>query len=169
MLDPYAPPESDVTLVPEPGTGVVLAGRGARFVGAFVDGVLMVVVMVVIVLVLIAGGLLENFEEFGQLGFVASTGLSLGLFVIYMAINWASLKTNGQTLGKKAAGTRIVTMDGRVPEMNDLVFKRYLFFHLVGLVPLVGWIASLVNILFIFRGDRRCLHDLIANTQVVVR
>jgi len=34
---------------------------------------------------------------------------------------------------------------------------------LLGLIPLYG----LVDILFIFRSDRRCIHDMIAGTQIV--
>jgi uncharacterized RDD family membrane protein YckC len=31
----------------------------------------------------------------------------------------------------------------------------------------IGWIFALVDALFIFREDRRCLHDFIAGTRVV--
>ena len=38
---------------------------------------------------------------------------------------------------------------------------------LIGAIPLVGTVFSLVNICFIFREDRRCIHDLMAGTHVV--
>ena len=34
-------------------------------------------------------------------------------------------------------------------------------------IPFLGPILGIVNILLIFRGDRRCGHDLVANTRVV--
>jgi uncharacterized RDD family membrane protein YckC len=38
---------------------------------------------------------------------------------------------------------------------------------LLGAIPYVGWLVSLVDPLLIFGKDRRCLHDLIADTIVV--
>ena len=35
------------------------------------------------------------------------------------------------------------------------------------MIPVLGPLFSLVNVCFIFREDRRCIHDLIAGTQVV--
>jgi uncharacterized RDD family membrane protein YckC len=35
------------------------------------------------------------------------------------------------------------------------------------IVPLLGLIVAPVDVLFIFRNDHRCLHDLIADTKVV--
>jgi uncharacterized RDD family membrane protein YckC len=69
-----------------------------------------------------------------------------------------------QTLGKKALRIRIVKMDtgengGFVPN----VLLRLIVNGLLGIIPLYG----LVDILFIFRGDRPCIHDMIAGTQVV--
>ena len=71
---------------------------------------------------------------------------------------------DGQTLGKKALRIRIVKMDtgengGFVPN----VLLRLIVNGLLGIIPLYG----LVDILFIFRGDRPCIHDMIAGTQVV--
>jgi hypothetical protein len=35
------------------------------------------------------------------------------------------------------------------------------------LIPLAGNAFSLIDALFIFRQDRRCIHDMIASTRVV--
>lgn len=37
----------------------------------------------------------------------------------------------------------------------------------ISAIPLAGAAFGLVDILFIFRADRRCIHDLIAGTHVV--
>jgi uncharacterized RDD family membrane protein YckC len=82
------------------------------------------------------------------------------VFVYQMVL----LIKDGQTLGKKALRIRIVKMDtgengGFVPN----VLLRLIVNGLLGIIPLYG----LVDILFIFRGDRPCIHDMIAGTQVV--
>jgi len=38
---------------------------------------------------------------------------------------------------------------------------------ILGAVPMIGNVFTIVNYCFIFRADRRCLHDLIAGTKVV--
>ena len=38
---------------------------------------------------------------------------------------------------------------------------------LIGIFPAIGGIIQLVDILFIFRDDRKCIHDLIAGTVVI--
>ena len=82
------------------------------------------------------------------------------VFVYQMVL----LIKDGQTLGKKALRIRIVKMDtgengGFVPN----VLLRLIVNGLLGIIPFYG----LVDILFIFRGDHPCIHDMIAGTQVV--
>ena len=67
-------------------------------------------------------------------------------------------------MGKKAWGIRIVRMQtGANGGFVTNVLLRLIVNGLLGLIPLYG----LVNILFIFRSDLRCIHDMIAGTQVV--
>ena len=82
------------------------------------------------------------------------------VFIFQMVL----LTKDGQTLGKKALKIRIVKRDtgvngGFVPN----VLLRLIVNGLIGFIPFCG----LVDILFIFRSDRRCIHDMIAGTQVV--
>ena len=65
------------------------------------------------------------------------------------------------------AKTRIVTLDGRLPSMVDLVFKREASFTFIAEIPVVGLYLLLIDILFIFSRQRRCIHDLIAGTRVI--
>lgn len=39
--------------------------------------------------------------------------------------------------------------------------------YAIGSIPFLAALPSLIDVLFIFRKDRRCVHDLIAGTQVM--
>ena len=74
------------------------------------------------------------------------------------------LTTRGQTPGKIALGIKIVNKDthengGFVPN----VLKRAILNGFIGFIPFY----ALVDILFIFGEEKRCLHDMIAGTIVV--
>src|SRR4051812_35529481 len=91
-------------------------------------------------------------------------GTMLAGFGVFIAIQGYPLAATGQTWGKKMFGLRIVDMQGYKPEFVKLIAMRYLLGRLLGLIPLYG----LVDVLFIFGEDRRCVHDYIAGTRVVV-
>lgn len=61
-----------------------------------------------------------------------------------------------------------VTGYWQVPKLVTLLGLRYGVVGLVSLIPGVGGLFSIVDILLIFRADRRCAHDHIAGTKVVV-
>lgn len=163
--NPYQSPQSvvaDVTSGPE------LAGRGARLGAAILDGV---IAAVVIMPIMFFGGYFTAATQAAMAGEQLGYGVQfvwglLGL-VVFFAIQFVPLKQSGQTWGKKIVGVRIIALDGTQPGIGVLLGRRYLFSNGVALVPMIGWVLSLVNILFIFRGDKRCLHDLVAGTQVV--
>ena len=74
----------------------------------------------------------------------------------------------GQSLGKKVIGIKIVrTDDEKVPGFAKVIILRSFIPGLIGAIPYAGWVFVLVDYLFIFRDDRRCLHDLLAQTRVV--
>ncbi|RYD19273.1 MAG: RDD family protein [Verrucomicrobiaceae bacterium] len=165
--NPYAAPETDPVLV-MPSTGsLALATPSERFFGAFMDGLVGLAVAIPVWVVFYFLGVFRSFEEMGRIGFGFTLLLTVIHFPIYMAIQWKFLKATGQSIGKKLAKTRVATMEGRKPEINDLVFKRYAFVTGISLVPVVGSVLSLVDVLLVFKSDRRCLHDMVAGTQVV--
>ena len=94
-------------------------------------------------------------------------GLSIAVFIGLIAWNCVLLARNGQTIGKKASNIRIVRSDGSDAGFARLFFLRMMLFWALNAVPFIGPVFSLVNILFIFREDRRCIHDLLADTMVV--
>ncbi len=88
-------------------------------------------------------------------------------FLGFVLIHGYFLKTGGQTIGKKLSGIRIVDLRGNVPSLSTLILARFLPICLAAMIPFAGPFLCLFDLLFIFRKDRRCLHDLIAGTQVV--
>jgi uncharacterized RDD family membrane protein YckC len=87
--------------------------------------------------------------------------LALGIY------NWVLLYRNGQTIGKRMMGVRIVRTDGSRASLKRIVFLRGVLPGLMGIIPFVGRFAGLIDALFIFRSDKRCIHDLFADTIVV--
>ncbi|PTX95583.1 RDD family protein [Opitutus sp. ER46] len=90
--------------------------------------------------------------------------------LILLVIQVYLLTTRGQTLGKWALGIRIVrVVDGGNPGFISAVLLRLIVPGIIGMIPLLGlgFLFSLVDVCFIFRADRRCIHDLMAGTRVV--
>jgi len=70
-------------------------------------------------------------------------------------------------VGKRALGIRIVRSSGERASLGRIFALRYLPVTLLGAIPYLGPVFSLVDILLIFRDSRQCLHDQIADTIVV--
>jgi uncharacterized RDD family membrane protein YckC len=100
----------------------------------------------------------------------ADTGLYVmvaGMAVI-LVIQAVLLSTRGQTLGKMAAGVRIVRYsDGGDVGFVTAVLLRWIVPGLISAIPFIGGFFALLDVLFIFGEERRCIHDLIAGTKVV--
>ena len=52
-------------------------------------------------------------------------------------------------------------------DLGRIICLREGLMALLERIPLLGIRIELVDVLFIFRNDRRCLHDLLADTRVV--
>ena len=164
--NPYAAPEADVQ-VDANATGE-LASRGARFVGALVDGLAMFAVMIPILLM--TGFFATALEGDGSVGSGIMEALAIFVFsvVVFLLINGYPLAKRGQTVGKMVAKTRIVSIkDGKILSLGSVVGLRYVPVWVISQIPLVGALFGLIDSLFVFRDDRRCIHDLIAGTRVV--
>ena len=138
LLVPY---EREEPIIEEPAQ--ILASRTSRLGATLIDSV-------------IAGA------AFLVVYFSPTTFLILLLAVL--TVQAVLLTRDGQSLGKKALNIRIVVYHtgengGFVPN----VLLRGLVNGLLGFIPFYGP----VDIMFIFRNDRRCIHDLIAGTVVV--
>jgi uncharacterized RDD family membrane protein YckC len=154
---------------------LVLAERGARFWAKCVDWLTLLglVLGAGLVSVLTVPAMLAYRKAGGSatgLHLVAAAvmGLSLVLGGIALVVwNCIWLHQYGQTVGKRALGIRIVRSDGGRATLGRIFALRYLPVTLLGAIPYVGPLISLVDVLLIFRDSRQCMHDQIADTIVV--
>ena len=166
---PYSPPKANL----EGGVAQVgvmpLATAGSRLAAVLVDGLLFLPAIVVGIIVAMmmkpAPGAPPPPMGAGSMALAAVVGLYGLAVVIYQII---MLSTRGQTVGKKAMKIRIVRLDGSQPGFVHAFLLRAVVNALPSMIPVVGSIYGLVDVLFIFRADRRCIHDLIAGTRVVM-
>jgi uncharacterized RDD family membrane protein YckC len=126
------------------------AGRGSRFFGALIDIALLVVLRGV--------GTVAAFAVEGpEAVFVWGAPLAL------IAIQAVLVSRRGQSIGKLAMRIRIERADGRrVGFVHGVLLRSWLMAWL-NATPLV----FLLDSLFIFGRERRCLHDRLADTRVV--
>lgn len=170
--NPYAPP-AVTELKAASGTTHELASPWIRLGAALLDGVVGFVLVGVpyFFMMFEIGGFdpegMEN-PEFTPAAMFAA-GIMGVMLLALLVVNLYLLTVRGQTLGKMWLGIRIVTHpDAQPPGFVKAFLLRAFVNGIIGAVPCVGPIYSLVDVCFIFREDRRCIHDLIAGTQVVM-
>lgn len=161
--NPYASPQSALVDPARMGQSVTLAGRGARLAASIVDQLIAVVAMLPLLPAAISYG---QTEELGGLG-IAGIGLAVVLILGVLGVNLSWLASTGQTIGKRVLGVRIVRMDGTPIALGRIIGLRIVPTTLFQLIPMIGGLLGLIDVLFIFRDDRRCIHDLFADSQVV--
>ncbi len=164
MVDqnPYATPSADVAV--EDLSEDVLAGRFARLIAVIVDGIILG--LVIMPLMFLSGYFDRAMTTQNIL--VEAVAWTVGASLLWVVINGYTLAKRGQTLGKILLGVRIVSVeDGSILPLWKVFFVRYLAVTLVAQVPLLGFFVFLINALFIFRADKRCVHDLLAGSRVV--
>jgi uncharacterized RDD family membrane protein YckC len=182
--NPYAPPETPPFAERDPGSAA-LATRWRRLGGALVDGLFAVAAGFLPAVALHAAGLdpfpLEATRP-PSLGWMPSGLLSLSTGLLPDALQWFLIARSGQTLGKKALDMRIVTLDGEVVGFTRGVALRWWPAYALSVasvliatfLPAASLLRSLLTMvvgadaLFIFGSQKRCLHDFIAGTRVVM-
>jgi uncharacterized RDD family membrane protein YckC len=140
------------------------ASRGKRLGGALIDGLISIVIIVPIMLA--TGVLQEAFRGEGMTLGQQAAFFVVG-WVVFLTLNGYLLLRRGQTIGKVVVKTKIVDLSGNLPNFGKLLVLRYFVLGLVAQIPIIGSLAGLVNVLFIFGKERRCVHDYIASTRVV--
>lgn len=167
--NPYSTPEA--TLQAQP-TGlpdsIDLAGRVERLCAAILDGLIAIGTYLPL---MYFGGYWDAVMASARKDEPISLGLvvfwSLMGVVVFVVVRGYPLHRWAQTWGKRAVNVRIVCLDGSQPSLLHLLVRRYLPVQLAALVPFVGNLLVIVDSLFVFRADRRCVHDLIAGTRVI--
>jgi uncharacterized RDD family membrane protein YckC len=173
----YSPPGSDVNagLFATP-QDVVLADRGVRLLAVTLDGLLACIPFLPVLgfgiysLAVAREGVdgLPGVSE-GEMVALLAGGFGIGMlgFLGLAIYQWVLISRTGQSLGKKWTSIRIEKMDGGRVDFATGVFIRNWVPKMVGMVPYLGALFQLLDVLWIFRQDRRCIHDHMASTRVV--
>lgn len=160
--NPYSPPQA--SLADAHQDTVLAATRGQRLIAVLLDAVINLAFALPLMFV---SGIFEYSKRGQQPPLLLMLGMVAVSFIPFILIHGYFLKRNGQTLGKKIVGIKITDLNNEVPRLSKILLLRYLPISLVTLIPSVGNILVCIDSLFIFRSDRRCIHDLIAGTKVV--
>jgi uncharacterized RDD family membrane protein YckC len=153
--NPYAPPRATVQDVADPAA--TAADRGTRLVAVILDGI--IVIAMIYIPLIIAGGLHpHSIVNRGIGGLLALAG-----FVAWCWLTILFISRNGQSIGKKMLGIKVVSADGSPASLGQIIFLRNVVNTVLGVVPFYG----LVDALLIFGETRRCVHDRIAGTIVI--
>ncbi|SEK62214.1 Uncharacterized membrane protein YckC, RDD family [Roseateles sp. YR242] len=163
----FAPPEAHVEdLAPATGTPG-LAGRGTRLLAVIIDGLILAALLWVIGKIPgLPSGInpfADSNEDWSGWNLIPNI-VSFGVFVLVQG--WPLVK-RGQTLGKMIFKLRIVRTDGSPVEVWRMLGLRYGIGYLVNANLVLSGIFGLVDSVLIFRESRKCLHDNIADTQVI--
>jgi uncharacterized RDD family membrane protein YckC len=137
--------------------------RFQRWVGAFDDNLIPMVLVVPLGIGAFVwmGDELARDPDLAQLLFYGVYFVGVLPFTL---VNWYLIVDRGQTLGKMAVGTRIVTEDGAPVDFVKGVILRNWVVAVLG--SFCGF-AGLLDALLIFGEGRQCGHDMIAKTIVV--
>ncbi|MBN2343526.1 MAG: RDD family protein [Deltaproteobacteria bacterium] len=135
------------------------ATRGMRLLAAMLDGLATMMVLMPVM------SYLDLFNRPMEM----ETQLTVFLlgFISVPLLHGYLLHTRGQSIGKLVVGIRIVGLDGRLLPLGRIVFMRYLPIQLANQIPSIGPLFAVMDVVWIFREDRRCIHDHIAGTMVV--
>lgn len=140
----------------------VLAERSDRFWANLVDQFLLVLPWIgsmVLSAILAASGGEESAAVAGVVALLGFLGmLAVGAYQLHLVVQ------TGQTIGKRMLGIRVIRSDGSPVTFGRIFLLRNL---LPGFINAACGLFSIVDALFIFNDDRRCIHDMIADTKVV--
>ncbi len=173
----FAPPVADVQDQPDQAGAMVDATRGSRFLAILIDG-LVPTVFIVFILVVAAMPAYDAYRQVNTPGIAPPTSVShhlsttwawLAGLLLMGFFAWSALLVYryGQTFGKRVMDIRVVRTDGSRVEFWRFIVLRWLPLFILGFIPAVNLIVSLLDPLLIFRDSRQCLHDTIADTKVV--
>lgn len=154
------------------GNGQVrtLASPGRRLVARLIDGCVLWVASSVIAMLGLGSGfaLGASGTDAGLVGMVlAFAAAMMTVIIISIAYEVTLTALKGQTVGKMVVGIRVARADtGDLPGWGKSI-GRWALPWLLGLIPFIGWIGTLLTYLSIMWDDRRQgWHDKAAGTVV---
>jgi len=157
--------------------GYDIAGIGSRFIGCLIDTLL--ILLLLLILNGVVGLLLANLADGaagGATGLASDDGSDPGwlaglLIALYALVNFAliwgyylafELRWNGQTPGKRAAGTQVVKTDGAPAGFSEAAIR-----NLVRIVDFLPAAYAIGFITMFFNRQTRRLGDFAAGTLVI--
>jgi len=148
--NPYAPPQAAVQDVADSDSQ--LAGRGTRLLTMILDSIILVAMVYLPMMI----------------GTAVSRAIPFDLLVVAGLVGWIWLTVmfvsrNGQSIGKKITGIKVVRSDGSRASLGRIIVLRNVLNSLLGIIPLYGFVDALL----IFGESHQCVHDKIADTIVI--
>ena len=153
------------------------AERGARLLAASIDELLLLAISLPMVfgavpkiVAMVSGGTDPELMDTSQL-LSAMIGGPGTIVTVVALIAWCVITAwlvaaNGQSIGKRMVGIKVVRADGSRASFARIFLLRNVVNALPNLLP-YGWLYQLVDPLLIYQNSRQCLHDRIAGTIVV--
>ncbi|MDC0713561.1 RDD family protein [Stigmatella sp. ncwal1] len=139
---------------------VFLAERSDRFWANLVDQLVLGLPWLAALVVILLFAQLDRPDRGIGLGlFLAAAGtLAVAGYQLHLVAQ------SGQSIGKRMRGIRVVRSDGSPASLGRIILLRNV---VPSAINAACGLFSLIDALFIFQDDRRCLHDQIADTKVV--
>jgi uncharacterized RDD family membrane protein YckC len=163
MTNPYAPPRTAVQDIVHSQRGIVLADRGARLGATILDSLIFMGMVYVPMFFAAFTAEAATSGESPATVLLGAGSLAIVGFGIWCWLNIRYVLRNGQSIGKKLLGIKVVRADGTPVSLGRIFWLRNALNALISIVPLYG----LIDVLFIFGASNQCLHDKIADTIVV--
>ncbi len=160
--NPFQPPSSHEDGGRDRTGQATDASRWARLAAQVIDGLILIAVFVPVAIYGLGMDFDRPTEHTADQQIVVSL---IGLCLHLLLHSWLWYHRSA-SIGKALLRLRIETLDGRPAGFARIVVARVLPGFLVALLPF-GNGPALIDALFVFRRDRRCLHDLIAGTRVM--
>lgn len=136
-----------------------LASLRERFLAFFIDALVIFVIMLFVIGLVYSIYSDSAFEDLGNRERILSL-MPVAIFILYQFVS--EVLANGQSLGKKAVGIKVVRLDGKDPSIIDYLLRAV--FHIVDTLFSTGIVGGL---LISSTSKSQRLGDMTANTAVI--